>query len=113
MLVLGIRYLTGYVVATDVADRRRVEWPPHPGRVFMALVAAHFQTSRDRTERAALEWLESLAAPQIHASGYFERRTVTHYVPVNDKAGPSAAPLQSTGGLTRDRQPRAFPAASR
>lgn len=108
MLTLGIRYLTGSVVASDVADRRRVEWPPHPGRVFMALAAAHFETGADSAEREALEWLEAQAAPQIHAAVHAERPVVTQYVPVNDKAGPSKAALQSAAGLTRARQPRTF-----
>lgn len=109
MLTLGIRYLTGCVVASDVADRRRVEWPPHPGRVFMALAAAHFESGDDPGERAALEWLEQkLPPPQIYAPSHTERRTVTQYVPVNDEAGPSNAPVQSLPGVTRKRQPRAF-----
>lgn len=111
MLTLGIRYLTGCVAASDAADRRHVEWPPHPGRIFMALAAAHFQTGEDLAERGVLEWLEKLPPPQIRASGYAERPVVTHYVPVNDKAGPSAAPLPSAPGLTRERQPRTFAAA--
>jgi len=103
MLTLGIRYLTGCVVASDVADRSHVEWPPHPGRVFMALAAAHFQTGEDPAERVALEWLEEqIAAPQISAPGHFERPVVTHYVPVNDKLRESAS------GVTRERQPRTF-----
>lgn len=109
MLALGIRYLTGCVVASEVADRRRVEWPPHPGRVFMALAATHFQTGEDPTERAALEWFEqTLPPPHIYAPKHVERATVTHYVPVNDEAGPSNAPVQSVVGFTRKRQPRAF-----
>lgn len=47
MLTLGIRYLTGYAVASNVAHRDEVEWPPHPGRVFMAMAAAHFETGAD------------------------------------------------------------------
>lgn len=108
MLTIGILYLTGCVVASDVADRRHVEWPPHPGRVFMALAAAHFQTGEDQGERSTLEWLESLPAPQLYAPAHVERPVVTHYVPVNDQAGPSKAPLQSAEGLTRTRQPRTF-----
>jgi len=109
MLTLGIRYLTGCVVASDVADRRHVEWPPHPGRVFMALAAAHFQTGEDPAERAALDWFEQeLPPPQIHAPRHVERAAVTQYVPVNDEAGPSSAPIPSAPGLTRKRQPRAF-----
>jgi CRISPR-associated protein Csb2 len=74
----------------------------------MALAAAHFQTGADGTERAALEWLQQQDAPQIHAPMHTERPVVTQYVPVNDKAGPSKASLQSATGLTRDRQPRTF-----
>ena len=108
MLTLCVRYLMGCVVASDVADRRRVEWPPHPGRVFMALAAAHFQTGNDSTERVALEWLETLPAPEIYAAPHIERSVVTHYVPVNDTVGPSKAPIQSAEGFTRTRQPRTF-----
>lgn len=108
MLALGIRYLTGCVVASDVANRNQPEWPPHPGRIFMALAAAHFNTGSDAAERTALEWLETLPAPEIHAPARGRRSIVTHYVPVNDKAGPSKAPIQSANGLTRERQPRTF-----
>lgn len=108
MLALGIRYLNGFAVATEPDSYARSEWPPHPGRVFMALAAAHFQTRGAPEEREALEWLEELeCAPSIRAAEGFERKLVTHYVPVNDKTGPSKALLQ-TVPLTRDRQPRTF-----
>jgi len=109
MLALGIRYLTGYAVATDPANRSRSEWPPHPGRVFMALAAAHFETGEDPVEREALEWLESQPAPYLTAEEADERSVVTHYVPVNDKAGPARGILQSVPGLTRGKQPRTYP----
>jgi CRISPR-associated protein Csb2 len=76
MLTLGIRYLTGSVAASDVADRRHAEWPPHPGRVFMALAAAHFSTGDDPGERAALEWLETQPAPELVAPDAIERPVV-------------------------------------
>src|SRR5690625_5123010 len=76
MLALGIRYLTGYAVATDPANRSRSEWPPHPGRVFMALAAAHFETGEDPVEREALEWLESQPAPYLTAEEADERSVV-------------------------------------
>lgn len=108
MLAFGIRYLNGFVAATDPDSHERAEWPPHPGRMFMALAAAHFQTGSDPAEREALLWLEELDdAPEIHAPECTERAIVTHYVPVNDKTGPSKALLQSAP-LTRDRQPRTF-----
>lgn len=108
MLALGIRYLNGFVAATEPDAHERAEWPPHPGRVFMALAAAHFQTGADASEREALMWLEQLEhAPAIRAADCTERALVTHYVPVNDKSGPSKALLQSVP-ITRERQPRTF-----
>jgi CRISPR-associated protein Csb2 len=108
MFAFGIRYLNGFSAATEFDQHDRAEWPPHPGRVFMALAAAHFQTDGTAKEREALEWLENLSqAPAIKASEVIQRTIVTQYVPVNDKAGPSTAILQSAP-LTRDRQPRTF-----
>ena len=108
MFALGIWYLNGWVTASEVSNRDRVEWPPHPGRVFMALAAAHFQGSSPKDEQEALEWLESLEPPQILAAGCKERPAVKNFVPVNDKAGPAKGTLQSASGLTRNRQERTF-----
>ncbi|MGH8644131.1 MAG: type I-G CRISPR-associated protein Csb2 [Gammaproteobacteria bacterium] len=113
MLAFGIRYLNGFVAAAEPDNRERVEWPPHPGRIFMALAATHFQTGADTAERAALLWLEGverggeISAPAIAAQEATHRAIVKHYVPVNDKAGPSKALLHSLP-LTRDRQDRVF-----
>lgn len=107
MLTLGIRYLNGFVAASH-GSHDRVEWPPHPARVFMALVAAHYQTGAEPAEREALLWLEALAdPPEIYAGEAFSRAVVTHFVPVNDKAGPAKAIMNSLP-ITRDRQPRTF-----
>lgn len=107
MLAIGIRYLNGFVAATEPDSRDCVEWPPHPGRVFMALAAAYFETGENPAERDALLWLEGLGAPEINAGPIETRALVTHFVPVNDRAGPSKALLQSAP-LTRKRQPRTF-----
>ena len=119
MFALGIRYLTGYAVATDVSDRERAEWPPHPARVFMALAAAHFETGEDGTERASLKWLEEQGPPAINAGEADRRNVVTHYVPVNDpnlpdKVKGDAKPDTIKAGVSilpqhRLRQPRTFP----
>ena len=126
MLVLGIHYLCGYSMATDTASRVRAEWPPHPGRVFMALVAAHFETGREKGERDTLLHLESLGAPDaVYASPGYPRSAVTHYVPVNDSGisgklrtkvdrnrSISAAELKSATSVLperRPKQPRTFP----
>lgn len=113
MFGIGIDYLNGWAMAAaDGAKKERAEWPPHPDRIFMALAAAWFESDRDATERAALEWLERLEPPGIvasgaeyrHASGV-ERPGIT-YVPVNDTK-------RDIGVLPdyRSRQPRSFPVA--
>lgn len=113
MLALGIRYLTGYAVATDVSDRGKPEWPPHPARVFMALAAAHFETGEDADERGALEWLQQQGPPAMRVSVADTRDVVTHYVPVNDSGDPvdgeKALPPMQSVALGRNRQPRTFP----
>ena len=106
MTALGIRYLRGCAVASDTT-RRQAEWPPHFGRVFMAMAAAHFETRGDTEERGALEWLErQTPGPSISAPAASERTSskgygpIETYVPVNDKHG---------GLAKRSRQARSFP----
>src|SRR5947209_367306 len=121
-LTIAWEYLTGYAVATDPSSRDRAEWPPHPARVFMALSAAWFETEPPepagneredwKAEGEALRWLEKLGDPEMIVPVVdrgLERTNVTVYVPVNDRAGPSAAALQSCPALTRSKQPRTFP----
>lgn len=100
MFSIGIDYLTGYATATDTVSRERAEWPPHPARVFMALVAAHHSDKFDWHERAALEWLEVQPPPVFKVPKADARYVVLHYVPVNDK------PFAPTA---LNRQPRTFP----
>ncbi len=88
MFGLEVTLLTGRYVAASEGDRERCEWPPHPGRLYSALVAtwADADEPSDR-ERSALLWLESVGAPVIRASvvGSGQERTVVpHFVPVND-----------------------------
>ena len=82
---IEVNFLTGRFVATCHNDRRQPEWPPHPARLYSALVAAWADADEpNRSERAALEWLESQAPPGIAASGAVPRKVVSHFVPVND-----------------------------
>ncbi len=82
---IKVNFLTGRFVATCHNDRRQAEWPPHPARLFSALVAAWADTDEpDEFELAALEWLESQAPPDITASRAVPRKVVSHFVPVND-----------------------------
>ena len=85
MLAIEVVFLTGRYVATAHNTRTSGEWPPHPARLFSALVATHhaaFEPSHD--ERQLLEWLERLGAPLIAASSASQRDLVTVFVPVND-----------------------------
>lgn len=114
MLSFGIRYLTGYAVATEVSNREKAEWPPHPARIFMAMAAAMFETGEDNDERESLLWLEGQGNPSIKVSNIESRNVVIHYVPVNDtsspinKKGEPLTPLQSAS-IGRDRRPRTLP----
>jgi CRISPR-associated protein Csb2 len=87
MLAIEFELLTGRYAATSHNDRSRAEWPPHPARVFSALVAAHYE-GRDPCpkERAALEWLERQPAPSmaVPLDGIAERDVKSVYVPIND-----------------------------
>jgi CRISPR-associated protein Csb2 len=40
MLALEVEFLTGVSVAATPNRREQPEWPPHPDRLFQALVAA-------------------------------------------------------------------------
>jgi CRISPR-associated protein Csb2 len=98
MLALKIEYLTGVCVATKHDDPTRFapEWPPHPDRLYSALVAAAATlpdaTGDDLPERAvqALRWLaqESWAngqviAPELHAPEGRRRLAPEVHMPSN------------------------------
>lgn len=85
-LGVEVNFLTGRYVATWHNDRRCPEWPPHPARLFSALVASWAEDGADEDERRALEWLETQASPSIAASDAVSRSVVSHFVPVNDTA---------------------------
>jgi len=83
MFCLSVELLTGRYVATDYADRGLAEWPPHPARVFSALVATWAEDPDPQSE-AALQWLEAQSPPALCASPASHRDVVTVFVPVND-----------------------------
>ena len=90
MLAIEVMLLTGRYVATAHNTRSESEWPPHPARLFSALVATHFAaddaTPNLSDERTLLEWLEGQGPPSILASEATPREVVTVFVPVNDAA---------------------------
>jgi CRISPR-associated protein Csb2 len=89
MFALEVEYLAGRSVATARHDRESAEWPPHPGRLFCALVAACHEGDLTEDEReagrSALLWLERQASPAISVSAATHRDVLPVFVPVNDK----------------------------
>lgn len=111
MLAIAINYLNGRVTASTYnSGGAMVEWPPHPDRVFMALVAAWGETGQDDAGEQALRWLEGQTAPSLAAGECQARQSVRHYVPVNDDL-----PRAQLGRLlpeSRSRQGRQFATAA-
>jgi CRISPR-associated protein Csb2 len=123
MMGFEVEFLTGTSVAVLPHRREAAEWPPHPDRLFQALVAAWGRNDPPLDdEREALEWLEALnmeglsvSAPSAH-----RRSVVPVYVPPNDartsgKVGdkvPSdlSAAIRVVPEFRKNRQPRSFPA---
>lgn len=121
MVALGIELLMRRAVIACYDRREEAEWPPHPDRVFMALVAGFGETGKEPGEEAALKWLESQPAPKMAVSLQASHRgTFTSYVPVNDDSAPAAKdnktkkfkPYSVMGSLPigRNRQARNFSA---
>jgi len=91
MFAIVVELLSGRYVATSHDDRDRAEWPPHPARLFSALVSTWGEgdphSPLGQQQRAALEWLEQQSAPEILADGddrVGRRVVVPVFVPVND-----------------------------
>jgi CRISPR-associated protein Csb2 len=87
MFVLRVTYLTGRVysaVFDDGDDKVQPEWPPHPSRLFSALVAAWGDGGSEPELRAPLEWLQCQPPPAVYVGNCTPRRLVKVYVPVND-----------------------------
>jgi CRISPR-associated protein Csb2 len=106
MFALRVTYLMGRVYSAVFDDgdaKAEPEWPPHPSRLFSALVSAWGESGAEEQLRPALEWIEQQEPPTIHAGDCTKRKLVQAYVPVNDSR---------TLPEDRARKPRAFPSAS-
>ena len=95
-LTISVELLTGSYDAAEVDDRDRAEWPPHPARLFCALVAA----ARSDGDRAALRWLEAQPAPLVVAAGDRQERRRSSYVVVNSAERRRAAARPTRAGRT-------------
>ena len=101
-LAIEVAFGTGRYVAADVTDRTKPEWPPHPARLFSALVEAwakYGSAPPDPNERSALEWLEQQPPPTIVEPGGSHRPSVGLFVPVNNETAPSREDKQR--GVTK------------
>lgn len=115
MLTLELELLTSAYRAA-LPDGSGPEWPPHPERVFSALVQAWGDGGEDDREREALTWLEAQPAPVIEASPRVDekgearvssRHAPVVFVPPNDSRGTDIEVLPQR----RRRQPRTFEAS--
>lgn len=107
-----VDFLTRPVLTDPTSRGQRLEWPPHPHRLFAAMVAAHYEAGVGRRE--TLEWLERQGPPEIAAPNLSMRSIHTVYVPVNDpipsqKKAVLNAPRDRPLEDLRGRQPRVFP----
>ena len=85
MLALHVTLLTDRYAASSYNDRSVAEWPPHPARLYSALVEAlHADGVVDAEEADAIDALACAGPPAVIASEAFSRRVMTVYVPVND-----------------------------
>jgi CRISPR-associated protein Csb2 len=106
VFALRVTYLTGRVysaVFEDGDEKLEPEWPPHPSRLFSAVVAAWGEGGGEEELRPALQWLEEQPAPTIYAGSHSARKLVQAFVPVNDS---------ETLPEDRPRKARTFPSAS-
>ena len=90
-LLVAVRFHEGRYHGQDDRFGGAEGWPPSPGRLFQAMVAAAARGARLREEDVvALSWLERLDPPRVAAPAARPGRPVKLYVPSND--------LDSVGG---------------
>jgi CRISPR-associated protein Csb2 len=115
VLTLSITFLTGRSVSSEFYDYNRPEWPPHPARVFFALVSSLHEGGASEQARQALTWLEQQEPPEVYASECSVRKSVdekpvTVFVPVNSLEVEGGETSISEGvPLLRMRRERTFP----
>lgn len=115
-MYLRVCFPSGCYYAAEAHDPCLPEWPPHPSRLFSALVASAYRSDSGitRLRRKALVWLESLPAPAIAAPIAERLRAPISYVPPGDmrRSKGKKRQKQYEHGVHRWRQPRHFPSAS-
>lgn len=113
MLTIEVEFLMGRVTLSQWEDRTQAEWPPHPQRLFSALVATHGELDGGESCERALKWLERLPPPEIKVDLLPSMRTSpSYFVPVNDEAVKAEKGRSDFRHVLdrRNRQERFFPA---
>lgn len=115
LISLAVEFVTGVCRAELRHERGRAEWPPHPDRLFMALVAtmheAFGSACRNRRFEESLEWLEQQPAPEIAVDLKVGRReSLVHYVPTNDDRIALRGSAAAASNSTVESQVRTLPA---
>lgn len=116
MFALQWEYLTGKAFASGwESGRASPEWPPHPDRVFQALVAAWGETGCDPDKAAALRWLETLSPPGLALPDVGVCADHPVFVPTNDiesKQKKYGEPMLELLPSQRHKAERCFPATA-
>ncbi|CAB5079332.1 hypothetical protein D3OALGB2SA_314 [Olavius algarvensis associated proteobacterium Delta 3] len=114
-MYLKVIYPSGRYYAARANDPSIAEWPPHPARLFSAMVASAYRSGIGMTpeRRSALEWLEALPAPSIYSPPADLSTAPVNYVPPGDliKRKGKKGQEEFENPVYRWRQPRHFPSA--
>src|SRR5690348_6077779 len=78
---IEVEFLIGTVYASDGVHG--AEWPPHPARLFSAMVNVAKEADMGVSADEALRWLERQGPPEIRAGEAAESHSVTRFVPPN------------------------------
>jgi CRISPR-associated protein Csb2 len=68
MIAIEVEFLNGISYGAQYNNPKVAEFPPHPSKLFAALVAAYEERGLGTDARSALEWLETQDAPWIYAN---------------------------------------------
>lgn len=113
MFSLRVEFPSGHYLAACSDNPAQPEWPPHPARLYSALVAAAYRSSGGMTDarRESLEWLEAQAAPGIFAPAADLLAAPLAYVPPGDRVERKGKRGEEKyeHPVHRWRQPRHFP----
>lgn len=108
MLALRVEYLTKVCMATrhDDPNRSTAEWPPHPDRLYSALVAAaseladgsEAQGNLPKPAENALRWLAQCEAPELAFSEAQTRSAPYVHMPSNPDPTEIPVSLEASKG---------------